>query len=204
MRRREFITLIGGAAAMWSLGARAQEKTRVYRIVVLNGSGVATDGSDNVVEKAFKELGWSLGRNLEVEYRWGAGNTELNEAYAKELIAMKPDAILAVSNSTMAALHREASSIPTVFVAVSDPVGMHYVDSLARPGRNVTGLTPFEPSLGNKWMSLLKEIAPNVENVGLIFNPEPGTGSVRRHEANSLHRLFLPLKNMPTPLTPHA
>ena len=90
---------------------------------------------------------------------------------------MKPDAILAVTNSAMAALHREASRIPIVFVMVSDPVGMHYVDSFAHPGGNVTGFTPFDPSLGTKWVSLLKEIAPEIENVGLIYNPEPGNNS---------------------------
>lgn len=90
---------------------------------------------------------------------------------------MKPDAILAMSNSAMAALHREASRIPTVFVMVSDPVGMRYVDSFARPSGNVTGFTPFDPSLGTKWVSLLKEISPNIENVGLIYNPEPGNNS---------------------------
>ena len=87
---------------------------------------------------------------------------------------MKPDAILAMTNSAMAALHREASRIPIVFVMVSDPVGMHYVRSFAQPGANVTGFTPFDPSLGTKWVSLLKEIVPEIENVGLIYNPEPG------------------------------
>jgi putative ABC transport system substrate-binding protein len=90
---------------------------------------------------------------------------------------MKPDAILAGTNSAMAALHREPSAIPTVFMMVSDPIGMHYVDSFAHPGGNVTGFTPFDPTLGGKWVSLLKEIAPNVENVGLIYNPEPGNNS---------------------------
>jgi putative ABC transport system substrate-binding protein len=174
MRRREFITLLGGAAA-WPLVAQAQQKTHVYRIVALMGGSVANADDADLIEKSFTGLGWSLGRDLEIEYRWGAGNTELNKAYAKEIIGMKPDAILAVTNTAMAALHREASSIPTVFVMVSDPVGMHYVDSFALPGGNVTGFTPFEPSLGSKWLSLLKEIAPNVENVGLIFNPEPAT-----------------------------
>jgi putative ABC transport system substrate-binding protein len=176
MRRRQFLGVVASAAA-WPLVARGQEKARVYRIVALLGGSAANADDVNFFGKAFKELGWSLGRDLEVEYRWGAGNAELNKAYAKEIIAMKPDAILAVTNSAMAALHREASSIPTVFAMVSDPVGMHYVDTFAQPGGNVTGFTPFEPSLGSKWMSLLKEIAPNIENVGLMFNPEPGNNS---------------------------
>jgi putative tryptophan/tyrosine transport system substrate-binding protein len=176
MRRRNFITLVGGAVA-WPLVAKAQEKGRVYRVVALMGASVANADETDFIENAFRGLGWSLGRDLEIGYRWGAGNTELNKIYAKEIVGMKPDAILAVTNSAMAALHREPSSIPTVFVMVSDPVGMHYVDSFALPGGNVTGFTPFEPSLGGKWVSLLKEIAPNVENIGLIFNPEPGNNS---------------------------
>jgi putative ABC transport system substrate-binding protein len=171
MKRREFIGLIGGAIA-WPLAALAQQKNRSYRIAVLLGGGRAN--YVDLVEKYFKGLGWSPGRDLEIEYRSGAGDTELNKAHAKEIISMKPDAILAMSNSAMAALHREASAIPTVFVMVSDPVGMHYVDSFAQPGGNVTGFTPFDPSLGAKWVSLLKEVAPDVENVGLIYNPEPG------------------------------
>jgi putative tryptophan/tyrosine transport system substrate-binding protein len=176
MRRREFITLIGGAAA-WPFAARAQQKNRVYRIAVLEGGQVANATEVDLIEKYFKGLGWSPGRDLEIEYRWGAGDTELNKAYAKEIFGMKPDAILAGSNTAMAALHREASAIPIVFVMVSDPVGMHYVDSFAHPGGNVTGFTPFDPSLGTKWVSLLKEIAPNIENIGLIYNPEPGNNS---------------------------
>jgi putative tryptophan/tyrosine transport system substrate-binding protein len=170
------MTLICGAAA-WPFAARAQRKNRVYRIVVLLGGSTVNAAEVDFIEKAFKGLGWSPGEDLEIEYRWGAGDTELNKAYAKEITGTKPDAILASTNTAMAALHREASGIPTVFVMVSDPVGMHYVDSFAHPGGNVTGFTPFDPSLGTKWVSLLKEIAPDVENVGLIFNPEPGNNS---------------------------
>jgi putative tryptophan/tyrosine transport system substrate-binding protein len=176
MRRRQFLGVVGGAA-VWPLIAQAQQKVRVYRVVALMGGSVANVNDINLIERSFTGLGWSLGRDLEIEYRWGGGNTELTKAYAKEIVEMKPDAVLAVTNTAMAALHREASSIPTVFVMVSDPVGMHYVDSFALPGGSVTGFTPFEPSLGSKCMSLLKEIAPNVENVGLIFNPEPGNNS---------------------------
>jgi putative ABC transport system substrate-binding protein len=177
MQRRDFITLFGGAAAAWPFVAQAQQKTRVYRIAVLWGGSIANAPQIDLTEKFFKEFGWSPGRDLEIAYRWGTGDTELNKAYAKEIIGMKPDAILAVTNSAMAALHREASRIPTVFVMVSDPVGMHYVRSFAQPGGNVTGFTPFDPSLGTKWVSLLKEIAPEIENVGLIYNPEPGNNS---------------------------
>ncbi|HEV7409229.1 MAG TPA: ABC transporter substrate-binding protein [Bradyrhizobium sp.] len=173
MKRREFIGLIGSAIA-WPPAAGAQQKNRAYRIAVLLGGSPANSPNVDIIEKSFRELGWSPGRDLEIEYRWGAGDTERNNAHAKEIISTKPDAVLAMTNSAMAALHREASGIPTVFVMVSDPVGMRYVDSFAHPGRNITGFTPFDPSLGAKWVSLLKEIAPNIENVGLIYNPEPG------------------------------
>jgi hypothetical protein len=139
----------------WPFAARAQQKNRVYRIVALLGGSTANATEVDLIEKVFKGLGWSPGQDLEIVYRWGAGDTELNKAYAKEIIGMKPDAILAGTNTAMAALHREASAIPTVFVMVSDPVGMHYVDSFAHPGGNVTGFTPFAPSLGSKWVSLI-------------------------------------------------
>ena len=177
MQRRDFITLFGGAAAAWPLVVQAQQKTRVYRIAILLGGSTANATAVNSIEKSFKGLGWSPGHDLEIEYRWGAGDTQLNKAHAKEIISMKPDAILAMTNSAMAPLHQEASRIPTAFVMVSDPVGMHYVDSFAQPRGNVTGFTPFDPELGTKWVSLLKEIGPNIENVGLIYNPEPGNNS---------------------------
>ena len=105
------------------------------------------------------------------------GDTNLSRAYARELIALQPEVIFAATNTSMAALHAERSNIPTVFSMVSDPVGMHYVESFSRPGGNVTGFTPFEPSLGGKWVSLIKEVAPNVEHIGIVYNPEPGNNS---------------------------
>jgi putative tryptophan/tyrosine transport system substrate-binding protein len=180
MKRREFITLVGGAAVAWPLAARAQQPRGIRRVGALMG----TAPNDPVVnrrvasiEKPLQELGWVLGRDLEIHYRWGGGDTDLTQAYAKELIGMRPDLILAHTNTAMAALHGEAPSTPIVFVMVSDPVGMHYVDRMAQPGRNVTGFTPFEPSLGGKWLSLLKEVAPDVEHVGLLFNPETGNNA---------------------------
>ena len=184
MKRREFITLLGGAAlpsACWPLAARAQQPNRIRRLGALMGSA-ANDAEVKArmavaFEKPLQELGWSLGRDIEIHYRWGAGDTDLTRAYAKELIGIQPDLILANTNTAMAALHREASTVPIVFFMVSDPVGMRYVDSVARPGRNVTGFTPFEPSLGGKWLSLLKEITPSLEHVGLLFNPETGNNA---------------------------
>jgi putative ABC transport system substrate-binding protein len=116
-------------------------------------------------------------QNLQIEYRITRGDTNLSQAYARELLALQPDVLFAVSNTSMAAVHAERSIIPTVFALVSDPVGMHYVESLSKPGGKVTGFTPFEPSLGGKWVSLLKEVAPNVEHIGIVYNPEPGNNS---------------------------
>jgi ABC-type uncharacterized transport system substrate-binding protein len=179
MKRREFITLLGGATA-WPLAVRAQQRRDIRRIGALMGTAAndpVAKGRIASIEKPLRELGWVFGRDIEIHYRWSGGDTDLSRTYAKELIGMQPDLILAHTNTAMAALHREASATPIVFVMVSDPVGMHYVDSMARPGGNVTGFTPFEPSLGSKWLSLLKEIAPNVEHIGLLFNPETGNNA---------------------------
>jgi putative ABC transport system substrate-binding protein len=174
MRRREFIL---GVAMLASVGASAQDRGR--RIGVLTAGGPAIiPGPNNMFETILKEKGWIVGGNLQIEYRITGGDTNLSLAYARELIALQPDVLVAVTNTSMAALHAEHSNIPTVFAMVSDPVGMHYVESFSRPGGNATGFTPFEPSLGGKWVSLLKEAAPSVEHIGIVYNPEPGNNSV--------------------------
>ena len=124
---------------------------------------LAEPAQANVLEKSLVAKGWKLGHNLQIESRITRGDTNLSEAYARELVASQPDVLFAVSNTSMAALHAEHSDIPTVFAMVADPIGMHYVESFPRPGGNVTGFTPFEPSLGGKWVSLIKEAAPSVE-----------------------------------------
>jgi len=167
MRRREFIL---GLAMLANVGrGSAQERVRCIGALI-------TEPTD-VFETLLKASGWIVGRNLKIEYRITRGDTDLSRAYARELLALQPDVLYAVTNTSMAALHAEHSNIPTVFAMVSDPVGMHYVESFSRPGGNVTGFTPFEPSLGGKWISLLKEVAPNVEHIGLVYNPEPGNNS---------------------------
>jgi putative ABC transport system substrate-binding protein len=174
MRRREFIL---GVAMLASVGASAQDRGR--RIGVLTAGGPAIiPGPNNMFETILKEKGWIVGGNLQIEYRITGGDTNLSLAYARELIALQPDVLVAVTNTSMAALHAEHSNIPTIFAMVSDPVGMHYVESFSRPGGNATGFTPFEPSLGGKWVSLLKEAAPSVEHIGIVYNPEPGNNSV--------------------------
>ena len=169
MRRRESIL---GLAILADIGrARAQGRAPLV------GALIAEPAQANFLDTTLKEKGWILGRNLQVEYRITHGDTNLSKAYARELLALQPDVLFAVTNTSMAALHAEHSKIPTVFAMVSDPVGMHYVESFSRPGGNVTGFTPFEPTLGGKWVSLLKEAFPNVKHIGIVYNPEPGNNS---------------------------
>ena len=168
MRRREFIL----GFAMLAVG-RASAQGRARRV----GALIAEPAQANLFEAPLREKGWIPGQNLQIEYRITRGDTNLTQAYARELLALQPDVLFAVTNTSMAALNAEHSNIPTVFAMVSDPVGMHYVESFSRPGGNVTGFTPFEPSLGGKWISLIKEVAPNVEHLGIVYNPEPGNNS---------------------------
>ena len=169
MRRREFIL---GLAMLADVG-RVSAQDHARRV-----GGLGTDpGTPTVLETLLKEKGWIVGQNLQIEYRLTGGDTNLARVYARELIAWQPDVLFVATNTSMAALYAEHSNIPTVFTWVSDPVGMHYVESLSRPGGNATGFTPFEPSLGGKWVSLLKDAAPNVEHLGIVYNPEPGNNS---------------------------
>jgi putative ABC transport system substrate-binding protein len=168
MKRREFITGLAAAAGL-GLGA-AEAQNQVRRV----GALIVLPQSKQLLDDALRRRGWQIGRDLQVEYRISDGETDLTRSYARELISLKPDVLFAITNTSMAALHAEGSAIPTVFAMVSDPVAMHYVDSFARPGRNVTGFTPFEPSLGGKWVSILKEVGPDIRHLGLVYNPEPG------------------------------
>ena len=155
MRRREFITLIGSAAA-WPLSARAQQPERVRRIgVLMNVAATDPEGQAQVAAflQALQQLGWSEGRNVRIETRWGENDVERDRKYAAELLAFAPDVILASSTLSVAALRRLTHTSPIVFAGVSDPVGAGFVDTLARPGGNVTGFMIFEYSLSGKWLS---------------------------------------------------
>ena len=196
MRRREFVL---GLTMLGNVG-RASAQGRARRI----GALIAEPSAGDVLETSLREKGWILGQNLLIEYRITRGDTNLSQAYARELLASQPDVLFAVSNTSMAALHREATSIPVVFINVSDPVGLGYVESLSRPARTVTGLTPFVPSLGGKWLSLLKELAPSVEDVGVIFNPEPGNNSGSFLRAIESAAPSLAIKRVVTPHTNSA
>lgn len=175
MRRREFIALLGGAMASAPIAALAQSQGRVRRIGALFGL-VADDPEGQRRVVAFRQqlnaLGWIDGRNLQVEYRWAGADTALLGAYAAELVRWTPDVILAHSNPGLAALRRETDSIPLVFIQVADPVGSGFIQSLSRPGGNVTGFTNFDLSMGTKWMELLKQVAPSVTRAVVLLHPE--------------------------------
>jgi ABC-type uncharacterized transport system substrate-binding protein len=173
MQRRDFITLVGGAAA-WPLAARAQQNERVRRIGVLVGTANDAEGRALAAgfDNSLQRLGWFEGRNVHLEYRWAAGQPDLVQKYAVELVSIRPDVIVCTTTPPLIALRKETKTTPIVFVMVSDPVGMGHVASMARPGGNVTGFTPFEPSMGGKWVELLKETDPRVTRVLLFFNPD--------------------------------
>jgi putative ABC transport system substrate-binding protein len=180
MRRREFITLLGGVAAAWPLAARAQQRERMRRIGVLVS---AVEGDPRGLEyvtafaQGLAELGWTVGRNVKIEYRWGAGDLDRFRRYAAELIALAPDVVLASSGSIVGAFQQASRTVPIVFVTTIDPVGGGWVDSLSRPGTNATGFAAFEFSLSGKWLELLKEIAPGVKRVAVIRDPSVPAGS---------------------------
>src|SRR5262249_54329234 len=172
--RRELIAALGSAAAAWPLAARGQQPERVRRIAVL--MGVADDAETKgwlvTFHKRLEQLGWHAGGNLQIEERWTAGDPERNRRFALELLAMQPDAVFAFSSVAVAALQHESRSVPIVFTAISDPVGSGFVQSLPRPGGNATGFTNFVPTMAAKWLEVLKEIAPGVQRVALLFNPQ--------------------------------
>jgi putative ABC transport system substrate-binding protein len=174
VRRRDFITLVGGAMATWPRTARSQPAGRVRLIGVLTGFGESERVSQLLVTEfraALANLGWKEGSNLRIELRWGAADVDKISAFAKELINLRPDAILGQSTPVASALARETRTIPIVFVFVSDPIGIGLAASLTRPGGNITGFTFAEPEMGGKWVELLKEIAPRTTHVALLFNP---------------------------------
>jgi putative tryptophan/tyrosine transport system substrate-binding protein len=178
VRRREFITLLGGAALASPLAASAQQGDRVRRIGVLMQT-VTDDPEARANLAAFvqglEESGWTLGRNVRIDYRWGGVDAERLRSYATELVALTPDIVLAVGGTSAAALQQATRTVPIVFVDVTNPVGRGLVDSLARPGGNVTGFTPFESGISAKWLELLKQVAPGLKRVAVIWDPSaPG------------------------------
>jgi putative tryptophan/tyrosine transport system substrate-binding protein len=182
VRRRQFITLLGCAAATWPLSAGAQQGERVRRI------GVLTSLAENDPEtrarlaallQELQELGWSEGRNLRLDYRWGLGDADRHRKNAAELVALAPDVILAHGSPIMRPLQRASRSVPIVFVSVADPVAGGFVSSLARPGGNITGFLSSEYGFSAKWLELLKQIAPPVTRAAVIRDPDQVSGGGR-------------------------
>jgi ABC-type uncharacterized transport system substrate-binding protein len=179
LRRREFMTLLGGAAVAWSLPARAQQGERMRSIGVLMGIA-ADDAAGQARLAAFlqglAQLGWIDGRNVRIDFRWGGGDAERNRGLAAELVGLAPDVIMAHSSAAVAPLLQQTRNIPIVFTVVADAVGAGYVDSLARPGGNATGFINFEYSIGGKWLELLKEIAPGATRVAVLRDSSTAVG----------------------------
>jgi putative tryptophan/tyrosine transport system substrate-binding protein len=176
MRRREFIALLGGAAAStaWPLFVRAQQSGQSRRIGVLMSyaeSDPAVQSYLAAFRGALAKLGWTDRNNLRIELRWGAADPDRIKTFAKELVDLRPDAILGATSPVIRALARETQTIPIVFAIVTDPIGNGFVASLAHPGGNITGFTALDPALGGKWVGLLKEIAPHTVRAALLFNP---------------------------------
>ena len=177
--RREFITLLGGAAATWPLAARAQQGGRMRRVGVLQNLA-----SDDPAEQArlmafgqgLQELGWTIGQNVRIENRWSAGDPDRIRRNTEEMVALAPDVILASGNAGVAPLLQATRTVPVVFVIVPDPVGAGFVDSLARPGGNATGFIAYEYGLSGKWLEVLKEIAPGVTRAAVIRDPALASG----------------------------
>jgi putative ABC transport system substrate-binding protein len=177
MRRRDFVTLLGGAATAWPLAARAQQSEPMRRIGVLmafNENDPEPQAWLSGFMQGLAELGWTYGRNLRMDVRWSAGEVDRMRMFAKTLV--DPDVILANSTPVTALLQRETRTIPIVFVAVTDPVGANFVASLPRPGGNITGFGDAETAMVGKWLELLKEIAPGINRIAAMFNPDTAAG----------------------------
>jgi putative ABC transport system substrate-binding protein len=176
MRRREFVSLFGGAAALWPLAARAQQPERMRRIgVLLPASPDDPDYQTRVsaLAQGLALLGWNIGRNIRIDIRWAKGDPEQFRRDAEELVALRPDVLLASSSLAVAALQQATRTVPIVFGAVVDPVGAGFVASLSHPGGNTTGFTNFEYSLSGKWLELLKEISPSMTALQFFGTKHP-------------------------------
>ena len=179
--RRELLAALGSAAAAWPLAARAQQGERMRHIGVLMNLAVGDpEGEARIAAfvQGLQQLGWSDGRNVRIDYRWAAGDTGRFHRYAEELLALGPDVILASATPSVQALQQATRTVPIVFAIVADPVGAGFVDSLARPGGNVTGFTPFEYGMSGKWLELLKEVVPRVTRVAVLRDLTIGLGQL--------------------------
>jgi putative ABC transport system substrate-binding protein len=184
MRRRQFTTLLSGSAAAWPLAARAQQPQRVRRVGVLMNlaeSDPEAQARVVVLRETLGKLGWTVDRDLAIDYRWGLGNLDIERTQiaASDLVLSAPDAILATGGPALTPLQQATRTIPIVFMTVSEPVALGFVASLARPGGNITGFTNIEPTFGAKWLELLREMAPRVTRFAVMFNPDTSTIGAR-------------------------
>ena len=189
MRRRDFIKVVAGSAIPWPLAARAQQTDQVRRIgVLMNVAPEHPEGQPYVIafQQALQRLGWTEGRNIRIDIRWGENDVDRDRKYAAELVALAPDVILAAGTLSVTALQRASRTLPIVFVAVSDPVGAGFVARLDRPGGSTTGFMIFEYSLSGKWVELLKQVAPNVRRAAVIRNAAKAQFGAIRATASSL------------------
>jgi putative ABC transport system substrate-binding protein len=168
VKRREFITLLGGATAAWPLTVRAQEVRRVGMLMNLAADDAVARARIGALQQGLRQLGWIEGRNLHIDYRWTVGGDAELRRYAAELVALAPEVVVATGSPPVVALRQASRIVPIVFVLVADPVGAGFVESLARPGGNATGFTPFEYTIGAKWLEVLREIAPLVRRVAVL------------------------------------
>jgi putative ABC transport system substrate-binding protein len=187
LKRRDFITLLGAAAA-WPLAAQARQAEPMRRIGVLMGypeGDQQAQANVTALLRGLQNLGWIEGRNVQIDYRWAGADPDKARVFARELIAMMPDVLVPSTNQVTRILQQETRTIPIVFAFVGDPVGSGFAASLARPGKNITGFANFENSIGSKWLELLEEIAPRTERVGFVFNPDaaPNVGFFHAAEA---------------------
>ena len=174
MHRRDFIKVVAGSAVTWPLAASAQQPEQIRRIgILMNRASNDPEGQDRIAtfQQALRNLGWTDGRNVQIDIRWGEDDADRERKGAAELVALAPDIILAAGTLSVAALKRVGSTLPTVFAGVGDPVGAGFVESMAHPGGNITGFMIYEYSLGGKWLGLLKQIAPNVTRVAVLRDP---------------------------------
>jgi putative ABC transport system substrate-binding protein len=174
MRRREFISLLGGAAVAWPIGARAQAGGQVRWIgmlVIRPDSDPFIREATEVFERTLEKLGWAVGRNLAIDYRWGVSDLQRGRAAVAQILRLAPDVILANGGPALTAAQQATRTVPIVFIGISEPVERGFVASLARPGGNTTGFTNLEATVGGKWLELFKEMAPRVTRVTIMFNP---------------------------------
>jgi putative ABC transport system substrate-binding protein len=177
MKRREFITLVGGAAASWPRAMEASDRVRHVGVLFVRAQNdPGGQAHAQVFDQEMQKLGWVQDHNVHFDYRWAAGDAERMSTFAKEIVDARPDVIIGHTTAAVTALLRETRTIPIVFVAVTDPIGSDFVGSLSRPGGNVTGFIDLEPSLGSKWVELLKQMVPNLTRLGCIFNPATAVG----------------------------